>query len=64
MKPYHTEGFFKAAMLVIFILAALPFLINWVTWGDDFTGPLIEMYFPDRCAYEDNKHNVINNCND
>lgn len=64
MKPYHTEGLLKASLLVIFILVPLPFLINWLAWGDDFTSPLIEMYFPDRCVYEDNKHNVINACMD
>jgi len=62
MKPYHNKGFFKASLLIIFMLVPLPFFINWITWGDGFMKPFMEMHFPDRCMYEDNKHNVINNC--
>ena len=51
MKAYHNEGFFKAALVVIFL-----------AWGDPWVATYKEMFHPDRCRYEDNKHNVIDNC--
>jgi hypothetical protein len=61
-KPYHNEGFFKAALLVIFILVPLPYIIGYLAWGDPWVQTYKEMFHPDRCRYEDNKHNVIDNC--
>ena len=61
-EPYHNEGFFKASLVVVFLLVPLPFIIAYVTWGNPWLETYMEMSFPDRCRYEDNKHNIIDNC--
>jgi len=61
-KPYHNKGFFKAALVVIFLLVPLPYIIGYLAWGDPWLQTYKEMFHPDRCRYEDNKHNIIDNC--
>lgn len=62
MKPYHNKGFLPAALLITFMLLPLPFIIGYLSWGNAWVKTYIEMSFPDRCRYEDNKHNIIDNC--
>ena len=62
MKAYHNEGFFKATLVIIFMLVPLPYIIGYLAWGDPWVATYKEMFHPDRCRYEDNKHNVIDNC--
>ena len=59
MKPYNDEGFFKASLLVIFLLIPLPFLINWVTWGDGFMKPYMSMFFDRGNCWENAKHEIV-----
>ena len=61
-KGYHNKGFIYALLFIIFAMLPLPFIINWLTWGDEFMKPFMSMNFPDRCIYEDNKHNKVNRC--
>jgi hypothetical protein len=62
MKEYHNEGFFKASLVVLFLLVPLPLIIAYLTWGDPWLEIYLEMFHPDRCRYEDSKHNIIDNC--
>ena len=64
MKPYHNKGFLPAALIVLFLLVGLPFVIGYLTWGKDWVKLYMKQAFPERCKYEDNKHNVIDTCND
>tara|TARA_R100000773_G_C4221076_1_gene119951 strand:- start:6218 stop:6409 length:192 start_codon:yes stop_codon:yes gene_type:complete len=62
MKEYHNKGFGKAFFVVVFLLVPLPFIASYLTWGNSWLEIYLEMSFPDRCRYEDNKHNIIDNC--
>ena len=62
MKPYHNKGFLPAALLITFMLVPAPFIIGYLAWGDEWVKTYMKMSFPERCRYEDSKHNIIDTC--
>ena len=62
MKPHDNEGFFKAALVIIFMLVPLPYIVGYLAWGSPWVETYVKMFHPDRCKYEDKYHNVIDNC--
>ena len=59
MKPYHNKGFFKASLLIIFLLVPAPFMVGYASWGDEWVKTYMSMFFDRGNCWENAKHEIV-----
>lgn len=59
MEAYHNEGFFKAALLIVFLLVPGPLIIGYLSWGNEWVNTYMAMFHDKSNCWENSRHEMI-----